>query len=308
MKRTAGRITLFLAIAVGAGFLYSFALRLTAVVPGVARTVVMAGFTFAVLASIFATFERIAPEKQPAVRGFRGERLTDICWWFLGYASRFAAEIGTTVCIVVVVRMLPNHPEAIINTQPIWLQVIEALLIGDFFQYWIHRFLHKPLLWSIHAIHHSPEELNWLSTTRIHPMETILKGPVEMVPLYFLGFSTVATLPLVTITLGLYEIFVHANVGWRFGPLRFVIASPAFHRWHHTAETEGFDKDFAGMFPFYDLAFGTFYLPDRASTAYGLGNGRQMLGFWEQMANPIRFIRRPQGFSLMPGEAKLDTI
>jgi sterol desaturase/sphingolipid hydroxylase (fatty acid hydroxylase superfamily) len=41
--------------------------------------------------------------------------------------------------------------------------------------------------------------------------------------------------------LTLYAILLHANVGWTFGPLRDVIASPVFHRWHHTSEDEGFD-------------------------------------------------------------------
>ena len=58
-----------------------------------------------------------------------------------------------------------------------------------------------------------------------------------------------------------YALLLHANVTWSYGPLRFVIASPVFHRWHHTTEEEGLDKNFAGLFPFIDLAFGTFYMP-----------------------------------------------
>jgi sterol desaturase/sphingolipid hydroxylase (fatty acid hydroxylase superfamily) len=26
---------------------------------------------------------------------------------------------------------------------------------------------------------------------------------------------------------------VHANLNWTFGPLRYVLVSPVFHRWHH---------------------------------------------------------------------------
>jgi len=29
---------------------------------------------------------------------------------------------------------------------------------------------------------------------------------------------------------------VHANLNWTFGPLRYVVASPVFHRWHHVAD------------------------------------------------------------------------
>ena len=43
-----------------------------------------------------------------------------------------------------------------------------------------------------------------------------------------------------------YAIFLDANVSWNFGPLRFVLASPRFHRWHHTAAEEGREKTSPG--------------------------------------------------------------
>jgi sterol desaturase/sphingolipid hydroxylase (fatty acid hydroxylase superfamily) len=43
-----------------------------------------------------------------------------------------------------------------------------------------------------------------------------------------------------------------------------LIASPAFHRWHHTSAEEGRDRNFAGFFPLWDLLFGTFYMPKGA--------------------------------------------
>lgn len=286
-RRLVGGAAAVVLLAVLAGLTYSFALSLTAMTPGAIQATIMAIVSFALVATIFAALERVSPEQSVRREWRQRERRADVCWWFVGYGSRFAADITTFVCVALIIRVLPDHPTAMVNTQPLWLQMIEALLIGDFLQYWVHRCLHGRRLWSVHAIHHSPEDLNWLSATRIHPLEVILKGPIEMAPLYFLGFSSVATLPLVVIVLGLYELFLHANVGWRFGALRFVIASPAFHRWHHTAEVEGFDKDFAGLFPFYDLAFGTYFLPDRASSAYGLGRGQRMSSsFWRQLINP----------------------
>ena len=49
-----------------------------------------------------------------------------------------------------------------------------------------------------------------------------------------------------------------------------MISSPAFHRWHHTAEEEGRDKNFAGLLPVWDLLFGTFYMPDRQPERFGV--------------------------------------
>ena len=89
--------------------------------------------------------------------------------------------------------------------------------------------------------------------------------------------------------MALYAIGLHANVGWTFGPLRYVIASPVFHRWHHTSEDEGLDTNFAGLFPFIDLAFGTFHLPsDRLPTRFGLVHDDVPQGLFKQLLYPFR--------------------
>ena len=92
--------------------------------------------------------------------------------------------------------------------------------------------------------------------------------------------------------LTLYALLLHANVSWDFGPLRLVLASPAFHRWHHTTEAEGLDKNFAGLFPFLDLGFGSLYLPrGRRPERFGLLGDVIPQSLWSQLAYPFR--RRP---------------
>jgi sterol desaturase/sphingolipid hydroxylase (fatty acid hydroxylase superfamily) len=92
--------------------------------------------------------------------------------------------------------------------------------------------------------------------------------------------------------LTLYALFLHADVDWSFGPLRYVIASPVFHRWHHTSEEEGLDRNFAGMFPFIDVIFGTFYMPrGRAPERFGLVRDDVPDGLLAQLWYPFR--RRP---------------
>lgn len=81
-------------------------------------------------------------------------------------------------------------------------------------------------------------------------------------------------------------VFLHCNVGWTFGPLRYLVVSPAFHRWHHTMEEEGRDKNFAGILPIWDLLFGTFYMPDRAPTTFGTSDPVPD-GFVRQLAHPV---------------------
>jgi hypothetical protein len=58
---------------------------------------------------------------------------------------------------------------------------------------------------------------------------------------------------------------------------------------HHTTEEEGLDKNFAGLFPFIDLAFGTFYMPPgRQPQRFGITNDDVPSGLVAQLAYPFR--------------------
>jgi sterol desaturase/sphingolipid hydroxylase (fatty acid hydroxylase superfamily) len=145
-------------------------------------------------------------------------------------------------------------------SQPLWLLVIEMFVLGDLVGYWTHRGFHHRRVWKFHAVHHSSTQLDWLSALRVHPVNDLVSKLVPPVLLACLGFPVKALagyVPLLT----LYAVVQHANLSWSFGPLRYVLASPLFHRWHHTTEEQGLNKNFAPLFPFVDLLFGTFYMP-----------------------------------------------
>ena len=92
---------------------------------------------------------------------------------------------------------------------------------------------------------------------------------------------------------------VHANVGWSFGPLRHVVTSPAYHRWHHSAEPEARNKNFAGLFPFWDRLFGTLYMPkDRRPTRFGVAGDAPPAGFLPQLLYPLRSPRKQPAATL----------
>jgi sterol desaturase/sphingolipid hydroxylase (fatty acid hydroxylase superfamily) len=85
-----------------------------------------------------------------------------------------------------------------------------------------------------------------------------------------------------------YAVLLHANISWDFGFLRSVLASPRFHRWHHTKETEAIDKNFAGLFPLFDIIFGTYYMPkDKQPSEFGVKDPIPM-SLWGQLSYPFR--------------------
>jgi sterol desaturase/sphingolipid hydroxylase (fatty acid hydroxylase superfamily) len=99
---------------------------------------------------------------------------------------------------------------------------------------------------------------------------------------------------LIVPVLTLMAILVHANVDWDWGPLRAVIVSPRFHRWHHTDETQARDKNFAGLLPIWDVLFGPYYMPkEHRPRSFGTTTAVPK-GLIGQMVFPFRKTRTAQ--------------
>ncbi len=254
-----------------------------------------------VAAVIFGIFERFWPAiKGHKLIGRRGWK-TDITWFgFTPVLGRVIVTFG--VFLVLLPLLIASHVslngasirafvnrETWMTAQPAWFQIVAILVVGDFVSYWLHRAFHvQPTLWRYHAVHHSSEDLDWLSAVRVHPFNEIGMRGAQGFVLLGLGFSggaVAAFVPMLTF----YAVFIHANVSWAYGPFRYVIASPAFHRWHHTSEEEGLNKNFSGAFPFIDILFGTFYMPAKQQAAvFGVTGNDVPENFLRQLIYPFR--------------------
>ena len=156
-----------------------------------------------------------------------------------------------------------------VTAQPALVQFVEAVLVADLAQYWAHRLTHEvPLLWRFHKVHHSTEEMDWLAAARLHPVDSIFTRSVTIFPLYLLGFTKATFGAYLGFTV-LQALFIHANVRFRFGPLRWITATPEFHHWHHALESA--NTNFAGNLPLLDVVFGTCHLPAHMPDQYGIG-------------------------------------
>jgi sterol desaturase/sphingolipid hydroxylase (fatty acid hydroxylase superfamily) len=233
---------------------------------------VIAGFF--VLLAVFRLLEWLRPRgKRLPVR--RRGFATDLAWFaFTPLVTKSVTRFGVALALLPAALLIYGRfdPDLILRGYgwaarlPLWLQAILILLVGDFFGYWMHRWFHGARLWPWHAVHHSSVDLDWLSAVRVHPVNDLAMKIATALPLVAAGFSPLAVaaiLPFLT----LYAILIHANVDWDFGPLRAVIASPRFHRWHHTDESAARDRNFAGLFPVFDILFGTYYMPKGAVPA-----------------------------------------
>jgi sterol desaturase/sphingolipid hydroxylase (fatty acid hydroxylase superfamily) len=233
----------------------------------------------------------------PAIKSQRFVRngfWTDCCYWLWAatvnraqgpLAVGLLSALGGWVAGVDFATLRDGYGP--LAAQPIALQIIEVFLIGDFLNYWEHRLRHSPLVWRFHAVHHSPRELDWLSAKRVHPIDNLVPLFLRTTPILLSGFAALPV-ALYLAASGYWPIVCHANLNWTLGPFSRVVVSPVFHRWHHTKSAEGNDKNFGGLFPFWDMLFGTFYLPaGRTPKAFGLDDSMPD-DFLGQMMAPFR--------------------
>ncbi|HEY1753340.1 MAG TPA: sterol desaturase family protein [Caulobacteraceae bacterium] len=182
----------------------------------------------------------------------------DLAYCLLGVLY---AGIGPALVAILATTPLAGHPALPqLARAPLAAQLALLLLATDFAQYWLHRAFHARALWPCHAPHHSAEQVNWTTTFRTHPVNYLAATTSLAVLARLAGFSDAALL-LAGPIFFLSGVVTHANLGWTYGPLRYVIASPVFHRWHHSADVASRERNFAPMFPVWDLMFGTFHMP-----------------------------------------------
>lgn len=219
---------------------------------------------------------------------------TDLGYWiFVPIFSRYL-RIWLTAFLTIVIFGISDgqqiadfylHGHGWLATLPLWLQGLMYLVGADFVLYWIHRAFHRGMLWKYHAVHHAPVDVDWISASRWHPVNLMLGTAAVDIAWFLAGLS-----PETMIVIGPFNIItscmVHANLNWTFGPLRYVFASPVFHRWHH--EVSVTDKNFASTFSLWDFAFGTAYMPRGVMPqTYGIDDAAMPEGLMPQLVYPL---------------------
>jgi sterol desaturase/sphingolipid hydroxylase (fatty acid hydroxylase superfamily) len=205
---------------------------------------------------------------------------------FLMYPPAYAA---LTVLGPVAAGVVPGPVRTAVQALPWWAQVTVVLVLSDLVNYVNHRAMHRvPLLWRVHAVHHSSEHLDWLATARAHPLDQALTVTATMLPALALGYLD--ALPwLVTLFFLYYPFVSHANARIRVPIVDRVIVTPSFHHWHHADEPDARDVNFGGFLCVWDRLLGTAHEPGGFPTRYGTADGalarRDYLG---HLLSPLR--------------------
>jgi len=223
-----------------------------------------------VLALVFVPLE-VLFARRPEQPLFRKGWLTDLLHFGVSHLLVQVSVFLTLVPAAVLFHWAVDpRLQAAVAAQPLLLQFLEIVVVADLAQYAIHRLFHRaPWLWRFHAVHHSSQAMDWLAASRIHLVDAVVTRAVGFVPLYVLGFAP-GPVYAYLVFVSFHAIFVHANVRLGFGPLARLIGTPRFHHWHHAAEPQAVDRNFAIHLPVLDRLFGTLYLPDRWPVRYGI--------------------------------------
>jgi sterol desaturase/sphingolipid hydroxylase (fatty acid hydroxylase superfamily) len=227
---------------------------------------------FGMLAGVLVPLERLIPF-HARQRLFRPQLVTDFLHYFFGGLFIIAFVTLTYFFLPILTSWADIHPVKA-QALPVWAQLLLFESGWTFLGYWLHRYAHySTTFWRLHSVHESTEELDWLSAFRVHPLEPVVFHTLTIIPLWFMGIS----LPVV-IGYKLYSyVFTHvqhSNVVFPIGPLKYILPTSQFHRWHHARVSDANGRRIRpmcnfGAYPVWDLLFGTLYLPKEKPTAYG---------------------------------------
>jgi sterol desaturase/sphingolipid hydroxylase (fatty acid hydroxylase superfamily) len=177
------------------------------------------------------------------------------------------------------------------------LELAAAVLILDFQAFAVHVAMHERAgLWRFHRVHHSDPAVDVTTSLRQHPGESVVRFAALVVFAAAIGASP-AAFALYRLLSGIQALSEHANVRLpqRIDSLlSLAIATPNYHKVHHSRHAHETDSNFANIFSFWDRLFLTCTPAHRGvDVHYGLDgfDDRRDQTTWGLLALPFRYRR-----------------
>jgi len=223
---------------------------------------------------------------QYRTRGF----LQDVAYWFyyrsglhnLLFMAALFGFLSTQLAFLQISFVKSLHPVA---RGACWY------VAADFTDYWIHRLQHKwRFMWAFHSTHHAQEHLNFVTTTRFHPIDHFISNTMRFVVLLAFGASPMSWLPLY-LSFDFVAIMLHSRIPWRFGVLSRVFVTPRFHSFHHSTDSRYYDTNFGSTLSIWDHMFGTAADAPEPPAEFGLPQVK-MPTLTSTLIEPFRLLRQ----------------
>jgi sterol desaturase/sphingolipid hydroxylase (fatty acid hydroxylase superfamily) len=188
--------------------------------------------------------------------------------------------VAASVMAAVVIPILHYGPNTFLGRRvlfglsnqlgPLWVQIIAAFLLSSLWHYWMHRWEHtNDFLWKLHGYHHSVTNVQISNVLVSNPLDWALRNVLGGLVLGLIGFNPAAIVFAGAIGLN-YGNFSHSGTDAKGGWFNYFWNGPEVHRWHHATAYPDDPKfrygcNFGVSDTFWDILFGTFYLPKDAT-------------------------------------------
>ena len=165
-----------------------------------------------------------------------------------------------------------------------WLaQVMLAIFLLEFGQYWMHRLMHNwTPFWQTHAPHHHITQLNAAKGAVGNPIELFL---ITLSVLALFDFDDTALFAAYNV-MGVISVFAHANV--RSDPpiwYSFFFTTIRHHSLHHSTSYESTRCNYGNSLILLDRIFGTYKEGEGILVGQ---DDRRRLSIWEQTLFPFK--------------------
>jgi sterol desaturase/sphingolipid hydroxylase (fatty acid hydroxylase superfamily) len=240
------------------------------------------------MVAIFIPLELYFPKNNKQTK-FHEEWRTDLIYFVISHLFIQVFGIATQKPAVMFFGWMGLDKVHIwVHNLPFLAALFLAFLTTDVFQYWAHRIFHtRVYLWRFHSVHHSTKNMDWLAGSRTHFVDIFFTRAMTFIPLYVLGFTT-GVFNVYVIFIAIHAVLIHANTRINFGFLKYIVTTPQYHHWHHCEDPKYYGHNFAGIFPFIDMIFGTYYLPGKTwPESTGVLEGQYPKGFIKQSVYPF---------------------
>lgn len=150
-----------------------------------------------------------------------------------------------------------------------WWSWTILLFVDDLAYYWFHRFSHESrFFWNFHVVHHSSNQYNLSVAVRQSwfggVAHWIFYLPAALMGFPLWAFATVHGLNLI------YQFWIHTKLIDKLPRFfEYIFNTPSHHRVHHGVNNPYLDKNYGGIFIFWDRLFGTF-TPETETVRYGI--------------------------------------
>ncbi|MBK9482487.1 MAG: sterol desaturase family protein [Bacteroidetes bacterium] len=240
------------------------------------------------MAVIFIPIEMVWPKNKEQSK-FHPEWRTDLVYFVVSHLFiQFFGVIAQAPASLFFGWMGLSQLHTMVQSLPFLIELFLAFFLTDLCQYWAHRFFHShSFLWRFHSVHHSTQHMDWLAGSRTHFVDIFVTRASAFIPLYVFGFSPLV-FNIYIVFMAIHAVLIHANTRIQFGFLKYIIATPQYHHWHHCEDPKYYGKNFATIFPFIDKVFGTYYLPGNEwPEGTGLHEANYPKGYVKQLIYPF---------------------